>query len=288
MAKPAPPANLSRLRSEVALQREEVAKLRARMPEAMWLLRMESRLMREALDAASTVSLGGHEPGYNQNRDRRGRWAPGFTVENSSPAYRVRIHQLVGRKLSDGEVGRLAGAHAGDHVTVGPGMVTVHRAGGSGYHTVSIVPGDGPHARPQMVTWANRDAAGHEIEASAHVLATQVRAARRLGFERISTQARPGTNDYERLPRLGYNASLKAALHESRLTTAGMKPTAPLPRSARGARTLSDLLSTKEGAAWWHANGLNPFLHLDVARGSQSAKTLARYLRAHGGEEQQP
>jgi hypothetical protein len=323
---PVESAEVQAARAEVIALRQEFDRGLWLLKEEGWLVRFAlacahepSITVKEFEERTSeTVRLGGTNP----YRDAKGRYAPGphaprptsgsgggrakaeadrevgrsagggsssaIHVENSSPAYRARIHELVGRSLSDGEIAGLAGARAGDRVVVGKGSVTVHRADGSGQHSVSIIPGEGSHGRPAMLVWANHDAAGREVEADARVLAVQVRTAQRLGFERISTQARPGTNDYQHLPRLGYNCSMKQAIHESRLNpTAGLKPTGPLPRSARGARTLVGLLKTPEGAAWWRSNGLNPALHLDLARRSQSVKTLNAYLRAHG-EELQP
>jgi hypothetical protein len=117
------------------------------------------------------------------------------------------------------------------------------------------------------------------------MLATQVRAAERLGVARIANiSAGPWLNGYYTWPRLGFTTSkLKNAQIDA------LKSASILPKDFAGPLSLGDLLypSANKGQTWsgdaalqwWKANGDTLSTWFDVTPGSKSRQVLEDYLR---------
>ncbi len=283
---PPNPAKLRRLRAEVVA-------LRAELKDAQWLLRMESRLMREALDAASTVTLG-----YPNQPRNRGKFAPTgwtrptkggrkqavapVTVTYTHEAAQAHLTARIGHQLADHEVARLAGAHEpGSRVEVHRGSTLVLHGPGGAYTAHTYVQRSGPNDEHLVLFRFGKTArdGSERIAVNPRELAAQVNQARALGFTGISTKCRgvlgKAWQDTIILPRLGFDARIDAHLMEE---AHHMR----LPRGLEHAKTLSDVLAHPAGARWRaEAHLVTPSLHFDLSRGSYSLRTLDAYLRAH-------
>lgn len=195
-------------------------------------------------------------------------------VTYTSDAARERISRLFERVLTDAEIAGLAGALPGSQVEVGRGgEITVTAPRGRFYSTTFVVPSDPGKTGPSLVNFEFRGKdSTNRIAVSPRVLATQVRQAHALGVDNIHMKGRQHSDDFEQLPQLGYDTTIKVALDESRSQT--------LPAGVGPVRMLSDLLATRAGAAFWHANGLNPGLDFDPHPGTHSWQTLDALLRS--------
>lgn len=96
----------------------------------------------------------------------------------------------------------------------------------------------------------------------------QARGAARLGVGRIEAVAgrTADENGYYTWPRYGFEGWLPAS-HR------------PLPPGLERARTLSDVMSCKVGRDWWKRCGVTVPVRFDLAAGSPSRQSLARYVR---------
>ncbi len=96
----------------------------------------------------------------------------------------------------------------------------------------------------------------------------QVRNAVAIGIDRIELRAgrRRGENGYYTWPRFGFDGALTPTLR------------AALPDRFRTAKTVLDLIETREGRAWWREHGETIDVCFDLTPGSRSRRTLRRYV----------
>lgn len=106
--------------------------------------------------------------------------------------------------------------------------------------------------------------------------ADQVRGMVREGGKEIVTTAGKGgggkdkMNGYYTWPRLGYDAPLEEQYRRK------------LPEQFRDARTVQDLMATREGAEHWKQTGYMAQMKFDTTPGSRSIQVLNRYLASKG------
>jgi hypothetical protein len=212
------------------------------------------------------------------------------TVTYTHAASQQRLAAVVGRDLSARELVGLTGARSGAQVEVrGVYLTAKWEHNGHRYESSVIAsrrePGDFTEsaARGEVgrVTIANfgftKDGnPGAPLEAA--VLARQIPVARSLGVQVITMKGRSGSDDWERLPRLGFNAPidtyLRAELRGGQL--------AQLPPGVHGP-TLRDVLGTEAGRLWWHDQGeIHPTLFFNTSKGSRDVRILNAYIRAGG------
>lgn len=107
----------------------------------------------------------------------------------------------------------------------------------------------------------------------AKVFMDQVENLQRLGFARINTFAArsQSLNGYYTWLRLGYNNSLDDAVGDRSLKRR-------LREEFPDAKTVLDVMATKEGRDWWKSAGKSVDVEFDLTPGSRSLRTLAAYL----------
>lgn len=112
----------------------------------------------------------------------------------------------------------------------------------------------------------------------ADAFARMVESARAAGVGRITTRAAkgPGENGYYTWARFGYDATIPADL------------AATLPDPLRGARRISDLMTTDEGASWWRDNGRELDMTFDLTPGGRSLAIWDAYRAARAGGSSRP
>jgi hypothetical protein len=113
-----------------------------------------------------------------------------------------------------------------------------------------------------------------------YVLAGQLPTARDIGFHYIAMKCRPGSADWERLPRLGFDAPI-----DMRLLARIEGLEFALANRAEGVDdlTVRAVLDTEAGRAWWHEQGpIEPILYFDCAEGAESGLILAELPTERG------
>ena len=110
------------------------------------------------------------------------------------------------------------------------------------------------------------------------IFARQVEHAGKLGVKRISCLAGadqpPENNGYYTWPALGFDAEIPAGL------------AAKLPEKLAGAKRLSELFASREGADWWLEHGITMEMRFDMDENSVSRKRLADYLASKRAEDE--
>ena len=206
------------------------------------------------------------------------------------PSCQAWLSAVAGRDLSTRELVGLSGARSGAKVEVrGVYLTAKWEHDGHRYESSVIVsrrePGEftQSQARGQVgrVTIANfgftKDGnPGAPFEAA--VLARQIPVARSLGVQVITMKGRSDSDDWERLPRFGFNAPVDTYL---RVVLRGGQ-LAQLPSGVHGP-TLRDVLNTEAGREWWHNQGeIHPTLFFNTSKGSRDVRILNAYIRAGG------
>ncbi len=187
------------------------------------------------------------------------------------------IRSLVGRDLSEHELAGLAGALPGAHVTVRglPSTILLDVTGPN--YTASVhlqrVTEDGV-TRLSLLNWMFTPSATFSPREEAQMLRGQVRAAQRAGVDQLRVKARSESDDFHRLPLVGYDTPVAKLVVE--------QPRLPIPREAASARTLQEIIRTKAGHAWWQATEMYPTLDFQTVRGSRSVQRFNTYLRKNG------
>jgi SPP1 gp7 family putative phage head morphogenesis protein len=194
------------------------------------------------------------------------------TVAEDGEGARARFDQIVGRRLSDSEIGLLFGVPDGGQIRLSVGNAAYVTA----EHPLFEQPLERIMARRDgKLTMTNeniklrRDA---PKGLGSRIFAHQVANARALKVREIRAHAarEADKNGYYTWPRLGYNASIPASLRRA------------LPDGLKGAKTLHDLMRSPEGRAWWKENGDGVDVRFDLRDGSDSLKILSAYLKATG------
>jgi len=229
------------------------------------------------------IMLGGHQPGYTQDRDKGGRWGPGdggahVTAERGSLG---RLFKALGRVATTDQIGRLAGGGKGDtvHLTRHGVLEVLHGHDGS-RSEVRVFHMDG-EGGAHLLNWQHFDAEGKRAIPDARDLARQVRAARELNVEHFTVKTAHEAHDWVAYTKLGYDAPTDAHLVEE---TKLRELIPPLTTH----RTLLEIVATPEGAKWWDENGNSPSLFFDTGRGSPSVRVLNTALAALGAKEIMP
>lgn len=96
----------------------------------------------------------------------------------------------------------------------------------------------------------------------------QVAVASALGVDRIEAVAgrQHGENGYYTWPRYGFDGRLPAVIRRR------------LPLELQSAHTVLDLMSYRQGRAWWAMHGIALRVQFDLMSGSRSQRTLAEYV----------
>jgi hypothetical protein len=96
----------------------------------------------------------------------------------------------------------------------------------------------------------------------------QARNAAALGVDRIHTIAgrTNGENGYYTWPRYGFQGELPASVRRL------------LPIGLENSRTILDVMASEKGRDWWRTHGVPLRVRFDLAPGSRSRRTLARYV----------
>jgi hypothetical protein len=205
------------------------------------------------------------------------------------------LNGLMGRTVSDGEIGSMVGAHPGDHVEIqgergfskDGGAVTLTLRSGEGqpfYHGTRVLEHDsqGKLVMQNQEFHVGQASRGQGI--GTRVFANEVASLSRMGVDRIETigagygprssyAARRGGKasteaGYYTWARLGYNARIPNDVRSS------------LPDTLRGAQTLHDLMRTTEGRDFWRDYGHEVDLTFDLHAGSASMQALQTYTAA--------
>lgn len=215
------------------------------------------------------------------------------TVSYVHESSRARLAQAVGRPLAPRELASLAGAPSAATIEVTGSYITAEwQQDGHTYQTAIILthrettdfPGEVSDLRGDVGQLTLGDFSfikdgdpGAPMEAA--ILANQLPMARKLGIQVISMKGRHGSNDWEHLPQLGFDAPLDQYLK------AEMRggQWAELPSGVHGP-TLQNIVSTHEGRQFWHDQGeIHPTLYFRTKVGSQSVRRLNAY-RKNGGQ----
>lgn len=206
------------------------------------------------------------------------------------PSSKDRLEQVTGRALSTRELVALTGMKAGAQVSVSGSYITSKgEYNGHMIETAVIVtrrePGDFSQSQARgpvgALTIANFEYIvdgnpGAPYDAS--MLTRQIPTARDLGIQVISMKCRSGSDDWLRLPRMGFDAPIDAYLKAE--VRGGQL--AQLPAGVQGPM-LRDVLSSEAGRRWWADQGeIHPTLFLDISKGSPDVKVLNTYIRSGG------
>jgi hypothetical protein len=110
----------------------------------------------------------------------------------------------------------------------------------------------------------------------AAIVKIQVPTARELGLHFICMRCRPGSADWERLPRIGFDAPLvDCGLSEVQF--------AQLPAEASESQTVRDVQLTDAGRRWWHTVGpIYPLMYFDTAADSEACRILPQLPAEQG------
>jgi SPP1 gp7 family putative phage head morphogenesis protein len=204
------------------------------------------------------------------------------------PSARSAAENLLGKHVTDEQVGRLAGAPDGSTVYVkredGLKLTATHPDIGWMERTVRrqtdwTSEGARRETGVEVVNELYRKAPGAPEGSGARMLARQVEAARELGVTLITTHAIRSSssitdegrkmNGYYTWARLGYDGSIPAT------------PIAP-PAGMGHTTRISELMATKEGRSWWKEHGQSVDLEFDPAPGSLSSRVLESYVKEKG------
>jgi hypothetical protein len=92
--------------------------------------------------------------------------------------------------------------------------------------------------------------------------------ARALGVTRIETDAGRGDheNGYYTWPRFGFDGPLPPRIHSM------------LPLGLTSAKSVLDLMDSKQGRQWWQKNGTSVQLVFEMAAQSRSWRVFEQYL----------
>jgi len=184
------------------------------------------------------------------------------------------------KNLTDGHdieavMSSLVGAPAGTRVSVQvpsrTGDQVYITVSGNGYSMTRYIGKgeDGPYIKNSYFRNENRgEGSGTEI------FANQVEAAASLGIKKIKTHAAgpPSFNGYYTWPRFGYDQPLS--------DTGGIDRDVRerVMRKFPNARTIQDVMKTKEGRDWWRDNGSDLYnMTFDLSPDSKSMKVLKAY-----------
>jgi hypothetical protein len=211
--------------------------------------------------------------------ERNGKTAaPRTTVQRSHEGTAGYLRSVFERDLSDQEIAGMAGALPGSTVHFGRAGVIDVRGPRNSYHAQVTVQ-QRPEVRGTILfNWFYRSGRSERSKIpDPRVLATQVRAARRLGISQFHVKTSHVGGDYWRLTQLGYDARVDAHL---RAETRHLS----IPAKYAGLRMLSDILKAPGGARWWQQNGMSPGLDFKTRRGSYSSTKLDEVVRQSGEE----
>jgi GNAT superfamily N-acetyltransferase len=195
------------------------------------------------------------------------------TIEARSPDFAKASQKIFGRVLTDQELANLSGIAKGKiYVEVYSDTGEITMRGDTKEYTVhrSLKLGPGPQGRP--ILKANSFYVKPQYQGKGHgadVFGRMVDQAEKSGIEYISTHAARSDveNGYYTWPRFGYTGPLNDRIQAS------------LPDSLKGIRTVSDLMKTPEGAAWWKTHGEDIYLSFDLRPGSLSRQIWEGYQR---------
>lgn len=258
------------------------------------------QLMEEEAQAR-ILQLGGHPPGYSQNRDAKGRWAPGGDGAGSGGSQRVTVSYATerGRQLLEQKVGRgplnehqiagLAGAEPGSHVTVErDGMLTNEGPGGAYRMKSAILARTAEDPKLRLMAWSYY-APGYEMSpygqhlsapvVNARAIRTQILAARQMGVDSIDVKCHAYKNDWVTAIRMGFDRPLDAHLWPE---LGGHR----IPAGFHG-NTIGDVVlgNGRASMRWWRGIRSSLSLYFDPRPGSVSVQRFNAYLRAHGMKE---
>jgi hypothetical protein len=215
---------------------------------------------------------------------------PGKPVKvASSPEDRKQLHRVLGREVSDEEVGRLACAAPGATVTVererrGKHDVVMVRSYHEGVDAARSFERNGKDLVVINSTFYIRDDSPHKGRGH-ELFAQQVRVLQQMGANRIVTCAagygsghqlakREGPseeNGYYTWPRLGYDGPLEP-VHLEGMPARLRSRLGPEP-------TIQQLFVLEGGKEWWHKNGAEICLRFDLTPDSPNLKILEEYGR---------
>lgn len=304
-------ANSVTLRKRLAFYAPSVAK----MAREVSVLAQTPRFAAEPRTAAEfdVVKL------YNPNHDAKGRFTYGSNAKTTvakgkgvtkrgaggkresnanagkSKGYQITdyggardaLNGLVGRSVTDDEIGSLIGGQKGDSIIIGVddnGHVyfQLKSAGENGKYTLNRTLGrdaNGDLVMQNMSFNVSEASRGQGI--GARVFGTEVQTASALGVSRIETEAsghagdtgRFAANGFYTWAAFGYQASLSSIEGFDR---------GSMPISLRGARTMQGLMRLPGGMSWWKANGRDWQGVFSLESGSVSRRAWSHYMKTRG------
>jgi hypothetical protein len=114
-----------------------------------------------------------------------------------------------------------------------------------------------------------------------YLVATQLPTVRNLGIQYICMKCRRGSQDWERLPRLGFDAPIDQYLLAN---FAGFEFALADNPVGVDDLTVRAVLDTEAGRNWWHSQGpIEPIMYFDCAAGAESGLILAPLDYKRGG-----
>jgi hypothetical protein len=114
-----------------------------------------------------------------------------------------------------------------------------------------------------------------------YIVTNQVPKAREYGVQYLCMRCRPGSADWERLPRIGFDAPLDKHLLD-------VLKLSERPEGVSGP-TVRAVLETEAGRVWWHEQGsICPIMYFDCAEGSEASSILAELVAKVGDERGGP
>lgn len=215
-------------------------------------------------------------------------------VRDETGTGRQSLRHLFGRDVSNGDIGSLVGAQAGDSIVLGAYQESVsfrltsamHTHGAPAYTAQRLLYRD---VETHRLVMQNDNITVREGErgqgVGTRIFARQVAALSSLGVTEIRTVASGvgpaygmsgGYNGYYTWARLGYDAPFSWQDYAH-----GALPAA-IPRSVRAARTIQSLVRSVQGRDWWREHGRTFDGVFDLTASSPSMRALRAYLRQHG------
>lgn len=225
-----------------------------------------------------------------QVRDDRGRWTSSGSHEISGIESDVVGHlkKMLGHDVSEHDVAALAGAPHGTHVTAevikstGDVYISFHNAHCKGERLLILNEGK-PYIQNESFDVLNPTERGEGL--GTQMLAGQVSAAVKHGFDRIETVAGGFGSDLSRAPKLSDQANRKSGFY----AWARMGYDGPLSADQRReigtlypAKTIHELMAMPGAAARWKQIGSPWHAVFDLKAGSRSRAILRAYASAKG------
>jgi GNAT superfamily N-acetyltransferase len=182
------------------------------------------------------------------------------------------IAKVFGKEVNEQELANLSGLHDGEFMVSTKSYEISIQGGTDEYNLARVIKidEDDPTKLILKASLFEVDPNHQGKGIGTDVFDRMVEQASALGIDRIVCHASRGKsqNGYYTWARFGYDGPLPKEMNE------------PLPEALQSAKTVSDLMKTPEGAAWWKEHGEGMAMSFDLKDGSQSKQVWDAYKKA--------